>query len=153
MIEIENKLNLISLQDTDSEDVKLVVPTKAVTIQPHSRAVIDSEIRVVSPDGLVAVADADVDENENEYVIYCDSNVDDDEDDIVFTIINLTDKELKLTKNLPIGKLYFYRSYVDVVQPVAFAQDGVEIIDRENNIANISTSYSNESKQIIIDLK
>lgn len=152
MIEIENKLNLISLKDTDSEDVKSIVVTKSMTIPAHSRIAIDSKIRIVQPEGLVAVADADNDEDENTYILYCDSNVDEELDDIIFTIFNLTDKELKLSKNMVIGKLYFYRVYDNII-PVVFEHNGVVVTDVNNIIDNVSTSISDTQKQIIINLK
>lgn len=152
MIEIENKLNLISLKDTESESVKDIVIIKPVTISAYSRVTIDSNVKIISPVGLVATADADNDENENDYIIYCDSNVEEDSDDIVLTIFNLTDTEIKFKKNTVIGKLYFYRDY-DNITPIVFEHNGIEIVDKNDIIKNISTAFSNDSNQIIIDLK
>ena len=158
MLKIINELNRVTLIDTNDSATKQIQLNEDLIIEPHNNIIIDSKIVVKEPKNIIVVADVNNKDGNSNYIMFRDS-ISDNENDVVFSLFNITNDTITLKNGDIIGNVYFYKNYDEETdtnydENTIFSSNGLKIID-ENDISEeiISTTSENGKQSILIKLK
>ena len=158
MLKIINELNRVSLIDTNDSATKQIQLNEDLIIEPHNNIIIDSKIVVKEPKNIIVVADVNNKDGNSNYIMFRDS-ISDNENDVVFSLFNITNDTITLKNGDIIGNVYFYKNYdvetdTNYDENTIFSSNSLKIND-ENDISEeiISTTSENGKQSILIKLK